>query len=127
MAAPLEFEIEQQIIVGATSTKIQKRALPDPTFDLKFMLIEGRRNEQSTYQAKQIESKEPCDGETKKLEQQPHASSSVTCRNCGRAYPHEGVFPMKDKTCNYCKKLNHFAAVCRGKQKETRPSKSPAR
>ena len=34
------------------------------------MLIEGRRDEQSMYQAKQIESKEPSDGETKKLEQQ---------------------------------------------------------
>ena len=26
-----------------------------------------------------------------------------------------------------CKKPNHFADVCRGKQKETQPSKSPAR
>ena len=68
--ADLEFEIQQQIIVGGTSTKIRKRALRDLTFDLKSMLIEGRRDEQSTYQAKQIESKEPSDGETKKLEQQ---------------------------------------------------------
>ena len=78
--ADLEFEIEQQIIVGGTSTKIRKRALRDPTFDLKCMLIEGRRDEQSTYQAKQIESKEPSDGETKKLEQQSRASSGVTCK-----------------------------------------------
>ena len=71
--------------------EIRKPALRDPTFDLNSMLIEGRRDEQSTYQAKQIESKEPSDGETKKLEQQPRASSGVTCRNCGHAYPHEGV------------------------------------
>ena len=64
------------------------------------MLIEGRRDEQSTYQAKQIESKEPSDGETKKLEQQSRASSGVTCKNCGRAYPHEGVCPAKGKKCN---------------------------
>ena len=123
--ADLEFEIEQQIIVGGTSTKMRKRALRDPKFDLKSMLIEGRRDQQSAYQAKQIE--EPSDGETKKLEQQPRASSGVICRNCGRAYPHEGACPAKGKTCNYCKKPNHFAAVFRGKQKETQPSKPQAR
>ena len=75
-----DLEIEQQSIVGETSTKIRKRALRNPTFDLKSMLIEGRRDEQSI--AKKIESnKEPSDGETKKLEQ-PRASSGVTCRNC---------------------------------------------
>ena len=35
--------------------------------------------------------------------------------------------PAKGKKCNYCKKPNHFAAVCRGKQKETQSLKSPAR
>ena len=33
--ADLEFEIEQQIIVGGTSTKIRERALRDPTFDTR--------------------------------------------------------------------------------------------
>ena len=78
--ADLEFEFEQQIIVGGTSTKIRKRALRDPTFNLNSMLIKGRCDEQSTYQAKQIEPKEPSDGETKKLEQQSRASSGVTCK-----------------------------------------------
>ena len=35
--------------------------------------------------------------------------------------------PAKGKKCNYCKKPNHFAAVCRGKQKQTQSLKSPAR
>ena len=35
--------------------------------------------------------------------------------------------PAKGKKCNYCKKPNHFAAVCRGKQKETQSLKSRAR
>ncbi len=45
----VEFEIEQQIIIGGTSSKIRKRALRDPKFDLKSMLLEGRRDEQSSY------------------------------------------------------------------------------
>ena len=74
-----DLEIEQQSIGGETSTKIRKRALRYPTFDLKSMLIEGRRDEQSI--AEQIESEEPSDGKTKKSEQ-PRASRGVTCRNC---------------------------------------------
>ena len=34
----IEFEIEEQIIIGGRSSKIRKRALRDPTFDLKAML-----------------------------------------------------------------------------------------
>ena len=45
----IEFEIEEQIIIGGNSTKIRRRALRDPTFDLKAMLLEGRRDEQSKY------------------------------------------------------------------------------
>ena len=120
--ADVDFEIEEQIIIGGNSSKIRKRALRDPKFDLKAMLLEGRRDEQSAYQAKQIESKEPTDGETNKVEHK--ASSSSTCRNCGRTYPHTGVCPAKGKTCNSCGKSNHFAVVCRGKQNQTRETRN---
>ena len=122
--ADVDFEIEEQIIIGGNSSKIRKRALRDPTFDLKAMLLEGRRDEQSTYQAKQIESKEVIDGETNKLEQK--SSNSATCRNCGCNYPHTGACPAKGKTCNNCGKPNHFAAVCRGKQNQTRVPRNQA-
>ena len=122
--ADVDFEIEEQIIIGGNSSKIRKRALRDPTFDLKAMLLEGRRDEQSTYQAKQIESKEVIDGETNKFEQK--SSNSATCRNCGRNYLHTGACPAKGKTCNNCGKPNHFAAVCRGKQNQTRVPRNQA-
>ena len=83
--ADVDFEIEEQIIIGGNSSKIRKRALRDPTFDLNAMLLEGRHAE-SAYQAKQIESKDLTDGETNKTEQK--SSSIVMCRNCGRNYPH---------------------------------------
>ena len=62
----MEFEIEQHIIIGGTSSKIRKRALRDPQFALKDMLLEGRRDEQSTYQVKDIESKD-VNAETNKI------------------------------------------------------------
>ena len=79
------------------------------------MLLEGRGDEQSKYQAQQIESKvELTVGETNKLEQ------GNKCRNCGREYPHSSACPAKGKTCNKCGKQNHFAAVCRGQPAQTR-------
>ena len=47
-----------------TSSKIRKRALRDPQLALKDMFLKGRRDEQSTYQAKDIESKDVKDAET---------------------------------------------------------------
>ena len=112
----IEFEIEEQIIIGGRSSKILKRALRDPTFDLKAMLIEGRRDEQSTFQTKEIESKETKDGEKNRLAQQHGNNISnykSTCKNCGREFPHKGACPARGKTCNNCGKPNHFATVCR--------------
>eukprot|EP00794_Sanderia_malayensis_P000857 gene857-149_t len=59
MAKPCEFadetfEIEEQIIIGVRSSRIRKRTLRDPAYSLKDMLID----ESSSYQAKEIESKE---------------------------------------------------------------------
>ena len=119
----IEFEIEEQIIIGGRSSKIRKRALRDPTFDLKAMLIEGRRDEQSTFQTKEIESKETKDGETNRLAQQHGNNISnykSTCKNCGREFPHKGACPARGKTCNNCGKPNHFATVCRAKQNPIR-------
>ena len=103
----IEFEIEEQIIIGGRSSKIRKRALRDPTFDLKAMLIKGRRDEQSTFQTKEIESKETKDGETNRLAQQHGNNISnykSTCKNCGREFPHKGACPARGKTCNNCGK-----------------------
>ena len=52
----LDFEIEQQILVGGTSSRIRKRAIRDPKYTLKDMLVDGLRDEISTYQSREIES-----------------------------------------------------------------------
>ena len=54
--ADVTFEIEQQIIVRGLSSRIRKNALKDPKYDLTAMLLDGRRDEQSKYQSKVIES-----------------------------------------------------------------------
>ena len=105
-----EFEIEQQIIVNGISSRIRKKALREPDYDLKQILLDGRRAEQSEFQARDIESKED---KTDSIQQ----VQTKTCHYCGGTYPHNSPCPAKGKECKKCGKLNHFAKVCRGKQK----------
>ena len=67
----VDFEIEQQIITAGTSSRIRKRALRDPTYDLKAILLEGRRAEQSAYQAREIESQQPTQDDLHKINSKP--------------------------------------------------------
>ena len=106
----VDFEIEQQIITAGTSSRIRKKALRDPTYDLKAILLDGRRDEQSTCQARDIESKDKGNEEVNKVN-----NTAKTCRNCGGMYPHVANCPAKNKQCKSCGKYNHFAKVCREK------------
>jgi hypothetical protein len=53
-----DFEIEQQIIINGISSRIRKKALRESDYDLKQILLDGRRAEQSEFQARDIESKD---------------------------------------------------------------------
>ena len=111
-----DFEIEQQILTGGSSSKIRRRALRDPDYKLKDMLLDGRRDEMSSYQAKDIESKTEETLSTNRFQAQqakPKAKGQRTCYNCGGAWPHEQRCPAKGKVCRKCNKTDHFASVCR--------------
>ncbi len=87
------------------------------------ILIDGRRAEQSSYQARDMESQDQGPNSVRKVN-----TSSQTCRNCGGTYPHERQCPAQGKTCRKCGKSNHFAKVCRGGAKlshRTRDNKRP--
>jgi hypothetical protein len=92
MAATCEFndEIEQQIIIGGTSSKIRKQALRDPKFDLKSMLSEGRRDEQSSYMRLRTLSQksQPRYIQTNSTRNQRKPKRKHVAINCGREYPH---------------------------------------
>ena len=125
----LEFEIEQQIIIGGKSSKIRKRALRDPKYDLAAMLLDGRRDEISKYQSKDIEAKEsPHVEEAKKLTKkretnvQAQTRPKSSCWNCGGTFPHRGQCPAKGKTCNNCGQENHFSKVCKEKRQKAQPN-----
>ena len=123
----LDFEIEQEIIIGEESSKIWRHALHDPNCNVSAMLINGRRDQISSYQSKDIEAKDATPAETHQLRQnrekgdlaQTYPQSS--CWNCGGTCPHRGQCPAKGKLCNFCGNANHFSKVC----KETRLQSFP--
>ena len=114
----VDFEIEEQILIGWSSSKLRKRALRDPEFKLKDMLIEGRRDEQSKYQAKDIESKD-----AHVVMNKVETRKASKCRAYGSSYPHPNECPAKGKQCRSCGKSNHFANACQSSQKKGNPKK----
>ena len=90
--------------------RIRKKALRDPKYDLKAILLDGRRDEQSAFQPHDIENKESGRNEVSKISQ-----TEKICRNCGGSYPLTGNCPAKNRQCKKCGKFNHFAKVHRGK------------
>ena len=109
----LDFELEEQVIIGGTSTRIRKQALRDPSYDLKAMLLNGRRDEISKFQSAEIEGKE----QMSKLSTKPK-----NYQNCGGPTPHLNTCPAKGKECHNCGKMNHFTKYCRGKPTKGRIS-----
>ena len=70
-------------------------------------LLDGRRDEISKFQTKQIEAKDNTpDLQANKIE--------AKCHNCGGKYPHSSACPAKGKDCHNCGKMNHFAKFCKG-------------
>ena len=82
------------------------------------MLIEGRQDEQSKYQARDIESKD-----NPAVMNKVATKKTSKCRACGDSYPHQNECPGKGKQCHPCGKSNHFAKVCQTSQKKGNPKK----
>ena len=127
-----DFEIMVQIVLYGTSSRLRKQALRDPKISLETLLITGRQLERSHIQARHIEEKVHI------VEQDPPVIQALNdrrrtrtvanmCRNCGGEWPHtNNPCPAKNKECRKCKKLNHFARVCRSGPKES-PGQSTAK
>ena len=61
------------------------------------MLLDGRRDEISKFQSKEIEGKPGYREETNQV-----TTKSRKCRNCGSSHSHTSLCPAKGKECHYC-------------------------
>ena len=90
----------------------------DPKYDLKAMLLDGRRDEISKFKSKEIKGKPDCRGETNQV-----TIKSRKCRNCGSSHSNTSLCPAN----HYCRKPNLFANVCRGKSKDSHKPQKPVK
>ena len=128
-------EIKSQIIQGCLSTRLRRRALREE-MDLTHLLTLARAMELSDRQATEIEKSERENANAIMKRRTPshrrnkrhfmetakgtnkQQYKNQTCRNCGGEYPHKDrQCPAKGRQCNFCKKKNHFAKVCRSRLK----------
>ena len=126
----LDFEIMLQIVLHAKSSHLRKQALRDNKLTLQQLLLLGRQDEMSRFQAADIEGKETENvhyfqkKKSMNTRNASQASSRKTCNNCGGEWPHQnGTCPAKGQTCRKCNKLNHFARKCRSTEKH--PTRAP--
>ena len=120
-----DFEIMLQIVLNGTSSRLRKQAVQDNRMTLQQLLLLGCQDEMSRFQAADIEGKEAEDinfihrrkGFTQRKTFHKSARAKQ-CNNCGGEWPHQdGPCPASGQTCRNCKKLNHFARMCRSKAK----------
>ena len=121
----LDKEILSQVIQHCSSSRFRRRALREPNKSLTEILDIGRTLELTDKHAASMENESISAVRYSKKQQTKqrytlanHKETAQdldpkkTCNNCGGAYPHSGPCPALGKTCNYCKKQNHFKRVC---------------
>ena len=131
----IDREIKSQIIQGCKSSRLRRKALRED-LSLDSLIKEARAQELSDFHAAEIENKPKYDNlkpkydnlnavkykhKPKQTEQKARSyqpSQKTKCRYCGYDYPHKsGTCPATGKTCAFCKKKNHFEAVCLSKRR----------
>ena len=109
-------EIKQQIIENCSSNKIRKQALKE-NIPLDDILQLARATEATELQIKDIECSKPRNVSLVDMKNNFKKKPTIKkCYRCGGTFPHQGFdCPAIGKRCSNCKKMNHFAKVCRSK------------
>ena len=123
-------EVKSQIIQGCHSTRLRRKALLRDDTDLTGLLSAARALELSEKHATEIEQSDRDSANAVRKSNQRRRNNprylqkqskfepkkKTNCRNCGGEFPYASKSPVLGKTCNFCRKVNHFVKVCRSKR-----------
>jgi transposase InsO family protein len=118
--------LRDRMVFGVRDDKVRERLLRESKLTLRKTDEICRAAESTVAQMKLVgngvgEAVNAINPERKSAQNQRETSdrkAARSCGNCGRVHDPDSC-PARGKTCNNCKKSNHFAAVCRGKKKRT--------
>ncbi len=124
-----DVEIKRQIISGTTNTRLRRKSI-ERSLNLDRLLKTARAMETADEQSLEMEQQTSHAMQHRKSGQrrrpvnrtadaESKTNHKSKCGLCGGNYPHSGKCPASGKICNYCEKPNHFANVCRSKERET--------
>lgn len=128
-----DLNIKQQIELSTTNNKLRIYSFQNQGKTLQELLTIGRTYEQTRKQVEVLTKtklKED-DGEEENVnfankrrfgknnysERGMSNNNKKSCFRCGGKFPHKTQCPALGKTCNSCSKKNHFATVCKTRQK----------
>lgn len=107
--------IRDRIICGTRDEKVRERLLQEEDISLSKAIDLARSMEVSRQQMTSITNAVDMKAVhiRHKKQSSNRSAEQEQCPNCGQA-PHPFArCPAKNKTCNYCKKPNHFSKMCR--------------
>ena len=123
-------EIKSQLIAGCKSHKVREKGLANPKLTLTELLTYARTLQLTTTQSQamaagaaevnRLQRSNYYQQRSRPPQHEAQQSSRRSCNNCGGEWPHKGgraSCPAFNKQCSTCKKMNHFARVCRSSQR----------
>ena len=133
-------EIKSQVIQCCASSRLRRKALKTPAITLKELMDEAHVLELSEQQASGIEAAavdvvskkffknpQPRHGRSRDdviPKPNPQQRGSRKCFQCGGNYPHSSACPAKNRKCNKCQKMGHYAKVCRSRFHKSKPQQT---
>lgn len=125
LARTCEFEsqeeslIRDRVVLGIHDSALQERLLREPLLTVKKAAEFIRASEISKQQLKTINDSTGGKNEIDavKVKSTSNSNDLINCTKCGKSHKIREC-PAFGKLCNICKLKNHFAAVCRMKNKQ---------
>ncbi|XP_030758046.1 uncharacterized protein LOC115883775 [Sitophilus oryzae] len=111
--------IRDRIVIGVSNKLTQERLLRESDLTLETAIKICRAVEISKSQSKALQNEASVSAVTTKDKvKRSQSEKQIMCSYCG--YNHDrGKCPAFGKKCTKCKGKNHFAAVCKKKEKDT--------
>ena len=112
----LTLEKATQLCRASELSKEQSKTIEQPSASVSVHAVKAKTHKETGATAKR-KNRKNLKSETSRGPTQSGFSGRKPCKYCGQSHERNKC-PAYGKTCNYCKKLNHWEKVCQSKAKQ---------